>query len=166
MKRLLLTGWLIILVVGAFALTGLGETYTVASDTTWPPFEWTDTAGNFYGFDLDAIRMIAIVEGFDVQIVSYDWDIIFDDVGGASGATITEAREQKVDFSDPYWTSNQAVIVRADSGLNIVTALSGGHTVGAQTETTGANWIKDNLIANGVDVKLAEYPLYPRGHSG
>jgi len=120
--------------------------------------------------------MIAIVEGFDVQIVSYDWDIIFDDVGigrvdiGASGATITEAREQKVDFSDPYWTSNQAVIVRADSGLvivradsglNIVTALSGGHTVGAQTETTGANWIKDNLIANGVDVKLAEYPLYP-----
>jgi len=167
MRKLLLASWLIVLVVGVFALAGFGETYTVASDTTWPPFEWTDTSGNFYGFDLDAMRMIAIVEGFDIRIVTYDWDIIFDDVGigrvdiGASGATITEVREQKVDFSDPYWTSNQAVIVLADSGLNIVTALSGGHTVGAQTETTGANWIKDNLIANGVDVKLAEYPLYP-----
>jgi len=167
MRKLLLVSWLIVLTVGVFALAGFGETYTVASDTTWPPFEWTDTAGNFYGFDLDAMRMIAIVEGFDVEIVSYDWDIIFDDVGigradiGASGATITAEREEKVDFSDPYWTSNQAVIVRADSGLNIVTALSGGHTVGAQTETTGANWIKDNLIAKGVDVKLNEYPLYP-----
>ncbi len=167
MRKLLAVGLLIVLAVGAFAIAGSGETYTVASDTTWPPFEWTDTSGNFYGFDLDAIRMIAIVEGFEVKIVSYDWDIIFDDVGigradiGASGATITAERELKVDFSDPYWTSNQAVIVRADSGLNIVTALSGGHTVGAQTETTGAVWIKENLIANGVDVKLAEYPLYP-----
>ncbi len=162
MKRVLLA----IVVLGLFASCALAETYDVASDTTWPPFEWVDSAGHVLGFDLDLMRCIAVVEGFDINIMSYDWDIIFDDVGigrvdiGASGATITEAREQKVDFSAPYWTSDQAVLIRADSGLNIVTALSQGHTVGAQIETTGAGFVQE-LIDQGVNVKLKEYTLYP-----
>jgi len=156
---------LVVLLGGGLVLAK--DKYTVASDTTWPPFEWTDTAGNYYGFDLDVMRLIAVLEGYEIEIVSYDWEIIFDDVGigradiGASGATITEARELKVDFSDPYWTSDQAIIVRADSGLNIVTALSGGYKVGAQVGTTGAGWIQENLIDKGVDVVLAQYTLYP-----
>jgi len=162
--RIALVG--VVLLVGLLSFAGLAETYTVASDTTWPPFEWADAAGNLYGFDLDAMRCIATVEGFEIDIISYDWDIIFDDVGigrvdiGASGATITAGRELKVDFSDPYWTSDQAIMVHVDSGLNIVTALGGGNTVGAQIETTGAGWIQD-LIDAGGDVKLSEYPLYP-----
>ncbi len=165
MKRKVFLGCTILL-VGLLSFAGWAETYTVASDTTWPPFEWADAGGNLYGFDLDAMRCIAIVEGFDIEIMSYDWDIIFDDVGigradiGASGATITPDRQLKVDFSDPYWTSDQAIMVHADSGLNIVTALTGGSTVGAQIETTGAGWIED-LIDSGIDVELAEYPLYP-----
>jgi len=158
---------LVLALVGLVGSAVVAETYTVASDTTWPPFEWADAAGNLYGFDLDAMRCIAAVEGYEIDIISYDWDIIFDDVGigrvdiGASGATITEERELKVDFSDPYWTSDQAIMVRADSGLNVVSALTGGKTVGAQLETTGAGWIQENLIDQGVNVALSEYPLYP-----
>jgi len=106
------------------------------------------------------------LQGFEIEITSYDWDIIFDDVGsgrmdiGASGATITEARELKVDFSTPYWTSDQAILVHVDSGLNIVTALAGGYTVGAQVETTGAGFVAE-LIEAGIDVSLTEYTLYP-----
>ncbi|HUT86678.1 MAG TPA: transporter substrate-binding domain-containing protein [Candidatus Heimdallarchaeota archaeon] len=167
MKRRIGICVLVLALVGLVGSAVVAETYTVASDTTWPPFEWADAAGNLYGFDLDAMRCIAVVEGFEIDIISYDWDIIFNDVGigrvdiGASGATITEERELKVDFSDPYWTSDQAIMVRADSGLNVVSALTGGKTVGAQLETTGAGWIQENLIDQGVDVKLSEYPLYP-----
>ena len=156
----------ILALVLVFGLVAVAETYKVASDTTWPPFEWADAEGNLLGFDLDVMRCIAALQGFEIEIMSYDWDIIFDDVGsgrmdiGASGATITADRELKVDFSDPYWTSDQAVLVRVDSGLNIVTALSGGYTVGAQLETTGAGFVAD-LIAEGVDVTLTEYTLYP-----
>jgi len=161
-----LVGSLIILGLGLFGLVGAAETYTVASDTTWPPFEWADASGNLLGFDLDVVRCIGVLQGFDVDIMSYDWDIIFDDVGvgrvdiGASGATIRPDREEKVDFSDPYWTSDQAILVRGDSGLNIVIALSQGHTVGAQVGTTGAGFI-EGLIDAGVDVALQEYTLYP-----
>lgn len=147
--------------IGVFAAT-----YTVASDTTWPPFEWSDAQGNLLGFDLDMMRCIASLQGYEIEIQSYDWDIIFEDVGvgrvdiGASGATITDERELVVDFSSPYWTSDQAILILANSGLNIVTALSGGHTVGAQVGTTGAGFVQ-GLIDAGVDVVLQEYTLYP-----
>jgi len=162
MKRALLA----VFFIGLLAVSGLAQTYDVASDTTWPPFEWADAEGNLLGFDLDVMRCIASLQGFEINIISYDWDIIFDDVGigradiGASGATITDDRELKVDFSDPYWSSDQAILIRADSGLNIVTALSLGYTVGAQVETTGAGFIQ-GLIDEGVSVILVEYTLYP-----
>jgi len=162
MKRALLA----VFFIGLLAVSGLAQTYDVASDTTWPPFEWADAEGNLLGFDLDVMRCIAALQGFEINIISYDWDIIFDDVGigradiGASGATITDDRELKVDFSDPYWSSDQAILIRADSGLNIVTALSLGYTVGAQVETTGAGFIQ-GLIDAGVSVILVEYTLYP-----
>lgn len=167
MKRsLLILGFLVVL-AGAWAVSATAATFTVASDTTWPPFEWAGTDGQLYGFDLDVMRLIAILEGYEVDIVSYSWDIIFDDVGigrvdiGASGATITADREQKVDFSAPYWTSNQAVIVMADSGLNIATALRAGMRIGAQVGTTGAAWVQEQLIDQGIAVELKEYTLYP-----
>ena len=162
MKRAILA----VFFIGLFAASGFAATYDVASDTTWPPFEWADAEGNLLGFDLDVMRCIAVLQGFEINIISYDWDIIFDDVGvgradiGASGATITDERELKVDFSDPYWTSDQAILVHVDSGLNIVTALSGGYKVGAQVETTGAGFIQ-GLIDEGVNVVLQEYTLYP-----
>ena len=162
MKR----AFLAVFLIGLLAATGFAQTYDVASDTTWPPFEWADAEGNLLGFDLDVMRCIAVLQGYEINIISYDWDIIFDDVGvgrvdiGASGATITDDRELKVDFSDPYWTSDQAILIRADSGLNIVTALSKGYSVGAQIETTGAGFIQE-LIDAGVSVILVEYTLYP-----
>ncbi len=166
MKKLLLVLSLLAL-VGVGGVVALAEKYTVASDTTWPPFEWQAGDGQLVGFDLDVMRLIAILEGYDVEIVSYSWDIIFVDVGGgsvdigASGATITAEREAVVDFSAPYWTSNQAVIVMADSGLNIASALSPGAKIGAQIGTTGAKWVQEQLIDKGVDVTLVEFNLYP-----
>lgn len=80
---------------------------------------------------------------------------------GASGFTITEKRDEVVDFSNPYWSSDQAILIRKDSGLNVITALSEGYTVGAQRGTTGASWIKDNLMEKGVNVKLKLYETYP-----
>jgi len=167
MKKNLLVLGCLLAVVGLCMVSAAAATYKVASDTTWPPFEWQAGGGQLIGFDLDVMRLIAILEGYDVEIVSYSWDIIFIDVGngrvdiGASGATITAEREAVVDFSAPYWTSNQAVIVMADSDLNIASALSAGMKIGAQVGTTGAKWVQEQLIDKGVDVKLVEFTLYP-----
>ncbi|HDN19663.1 MAG TPA: basic amino acid ABC transporter substrate-binding protein [Candidatus Acetothermia bacterium] len=162
----------VILAVGL--LLGLGavaqETYIVASDILWAPFEMVNEAGEFLGFDLDLMRAIAHVAGFQIEIKNIAFDAIIENVRtgradiGASGFTITAERERVVDFSIPYFLSNQAVLVRKDSGLNIVTALAGlgpNKAVGAQNGTTGFYWVEDNLQAAGVDIELKGYETYP-----
>ncbi len=161
--------WLLVaaLVVTSGLLGMAEETYVVGSDIAWPPFEWVSARGDYVGFDLDVMRCIAILEGFEIEIRDIAFDSIIPGVIagrvdiGASGFTITGERAQVVDFSEPYWTSDQAVVVRVDAEKNIVTAMSGGARVGAQRGTTGAAWVEDELQGRGVDVQLILYETYP-----
>jgi ABC-type amino acid transport substrate-binding protein len=156
------------LLVGLLSLAGFAETYIVASDIPWKPFEMITDDGEFFGFDLDLIRAIAATAGFEVEIQNVAFDAIIEEVRtgradiGASGFTITAVREETIDFSSPYFLSNQAVVIRKDSGLNIVTALAGqgpNKAVGAQNSTTGLWWGEDNLAAFGVEIR--GYETYP-----
>ena len=142
-------------------------TYIVCSDIAWPPFEWVDKNGEFVGFDLDVMRIIAILKGYKVDIRNLAFDSIIPAVQagrcdiGASGFTITEERAKIVDFSDPYWESNQAVLVHKEMGLNIITAFTAGNIIGAQRGTTGADWVQTNVIDKGIKVELRLYDTYP-----
>jgi len=164
MKKALLVG----LLVGVFAFSVASETFIVGSDIPWKPFEMITADGEFFGFDLDLMRAVAITAGFEIEIRNVAFDAIIEEVRtgrvhiGASGFTITAEREETIDFSDPYFLSNQAVVIRKDSGLNIVTALGGqgeNKAVGAQNSTTGLWWGEDNLSAFGVTIN--GYETYP-----
>lgn len=63
--------------------------------------------------------------------------------------TITEERKKVVDFSMPYWTADQSIIVKADSDLTI-TVLFGKYRIGVQTGTTGDLWCTENLVEKGL----------------
>jgi polar amino acid transport system substrate-binding protein len=153
--------------IGGLVPQAQTQTFKVCSDISWPPFEWTDAKGQFVGFDLDVMRIIAILKGYKVDIQNLGFDSIIPAVQagqcdiGASGFTITKERAQVVDFSDPYWESNQSVLVRSDSGLNIITAFKAGNKIGAQRGTTGAQWVEDNVINQGIKVELKLYETYP-----
>ena len=165
--------WVAGVLTGLFCLgfvgVSLGEEplYTIASDISWPPFEMVDEEGNYVGFDLDVMREIAKLKGYKIKIIDIAFDSIIPGIIsgkydiGASGFTITEKREEVIDFSNPYWSSDQAIIIRKGSGVSIITALSAGRTVGAQRGTTGAAWIEENLIEKGINVKLKVYETYP-----
>ena len=157
-----------VLLVGLLSFMGLAETYVVGSDIPWKPFEMITDDGEYFGFDLDLFRAIAVTAGFEIEIQNIAFDAIIEEVRtgrahiGASGFTITAEREATIDFSEPYFLSNQAVMIRKDSGLNIVTALGGqgaNKAVGAQNSTTGLWWGEDNLGAFGVEIR--GYETYP-----
>lgn len=142
------------------------DKYIVASDIPWAPFEMVTADGQFFGFDLDVMRAVSIVAGFDIEIQNIAFDAIIQTVKsgkadiGASGFTITAEREKSIDFSQPYYLSNQAVVIRKDSGLNIVSALAGqGPTkaIGAQNGTTGFDWAD----TNGIGIQVKGYEYYP-----
>lgn len=155
-------------VVVALLLGGLGlgqEKYVVLSDIAWAPFEWVSEKGAYLGFDLDVMRAIAILEGYEIEIRDTPFDSIIPAIIagkgdiGASGFTITAERAQVVEFSAPYWEADQAVVVRAGSGLDLGKIGAPGRFVGAQRGTTGAFWVEDNWVPLGVT--LVEYETYP-----
>jgi polar amino acid transport system substrate-binding protein len=157
---------LVVLLGGGLVLAQ--DKYIVASDIPWKPFEMITDGGEFFGFDLDLIRAVAITAGFEIEIQNIAFDAIIEEVRtgrahiGVSGFTITAEREETIDFSGPYFLSNQAVVIRKDSGLNIITALAGegsNKTAGAQNSTTGLWWGEDNLGVFGMTI--LGYETYP-----
>jgi polar amino acid transport system substrate-binding protein len=132
----------------------------VGSCLDYPPFE-TVEAGDEIGFDVDLTEEIASRLGLTVEWIRADFDTIFTAVAGgqfdmvAAASTITEEREQTVDFSDPYFNSRQALVVNTGQTPDLASTaeLQSGDVVGVQKGTTGAAWVKENLVPNGIQVQ-------------
>lgn len=125
------------------------RSFTVASDASFPPMEFVDENKALTGFDIDLINAIAADQGFTVEIQNTAWDGIFAGLEAGqydaiiSSVTVTEERKAAMDFSDPYFNANQAIVVLAED-----TAIAGeadlqGKTVGVQIETTGAIAVRE-----------------------
>jgi ABC-type amino acid transport substrate-binding protein len=121
---------------------GGGEKITVASDIAYPPFEFTKN-GQPVGFDIDLMREIGKRAGFTPEFKNVTFDGIIPGLGNnlydatISAMTITKEREQKVDFSEPYFNADQSLLVQSDSPIKSVDDI-GDATVGVQIGTTGA----------------------------
>jgi ABC-type amino acid transport substrate-binding protein len=133
---------------------------SVGSCLDYPPFE-TVRGGEEVGFDVDMTEEIASRLGLTVEWVRADFDTIFTAVAGgqfdmvAAASTITEEREQTVDFSDAYFNSRQALVVNTNETPDLASTdqLQSGDVVGVQKGTTGAAWAKDNLQPNGIEIQ-------------
>ncbi|EOM77583.1 glutamine transport system permease protein [Rhodococcus rhodnii LMG 5362] len=94
-----------------------GRTYTVATDITFAPFEFQDSSGNFVGIDIDLLNEIARDQGFSVDIQPVGFDAALQAVQAnqadavIAGMSITDARRQVFDFSDPYFQSGVQMAV-------------------------------------------------------
>ena len=132
----------------ALILTGCGgggqggvEQITVASDISYPPFEF-EKNGKPVGFDIDLMNEIAKKANLQVEYQNVTFDGIIPGLGnnlydaGLSSFTITKAREQKVDFSDPYFNADQSLMVQSDSPIKSLDDVGDG-IVGVQLGTTG-----------------------------
>lgn len=143
-------------------------TLTVCSDVPYAPFEDFDeeAESGFTGFDVDLVA--AIAEGLDLDLTIRDSDFDALQSGlllngkqcdlGASAMTITEERKENLLFSDGYYTSQQSLLVPADSDITSLADLA-GKKVGVQKGTTGETYTAENApdaepVQYGDDGKL------------
>ncbi|HEX5526079.1 MAG TPA: basic amino acid ABC transporter substrate-binding protein [Solirubrobacterales bacterium] len=128
---------------------GGGEKLTVGSDIPYPPFE-QGKPGNYTGFDIELMEAIGEKIGRTPEFQDTSFETIFRDVQQGkfdaviSAATITEEREKAVDFSNPYYLSEQAVLVKEGSPIKSLEELE-GKTVGVQQGTTGQELAKEEI---------------------
>ena len=140
---------------------GGGEPLSVGSDIPYPPFE-QGKPGEYTGFDIELMEAIGEKIGRAPEFTDTSFETIFRDVAqgkfdaAISAATITEEREKTVAFSDPYYLSEQAILVAEGSDITGLADLS-GKTVGAQQGTTGLELGKEKADAG----ELRPYPEGP-----
>jgi polar amino acid transport system substrate-binding protein len=132
----------------------------VGTDTPYPPFE-IGQPPNITGYDIEVVNAIAEKLGLTVTYQDTSFDTIFRDLSQGkfdmvvAATTITPEREQKVDFSDPYYAADQALVVTPGSDVRTVEDLA-DKTVGAQDGTTGEAYANDETDA-------AEVRGFPEG---
>lgn len=140
---------------------GGGETLTVGSDIPYPPFE-QGKPGHYTGFDIELMEAIGEKLGRTVEFQDTSFETIFRDVAQGkfdaviSAATITPEREKAVAFSDPYYLSEQAILVKEGSDITGLSDLS-GKTIAAQQGTTGLELAKEKSGAS----EIRPYPEGP-----
>jgi len=144
MKSFVIT--LLALLSVAFAQDLEGRVLSVGSDTTYPPFEFINDAGDVVGFDVDILNAICDEINCVAEFQTTAWDGIFPALASgefdmvASGVSITPERDEIVDFSDPYLTVSQSITVRVEDEDYVVEDFSESDLLlAAQTGTTNAN---------------------------
>lgn len=95
--------------------------FKIGTEGTYAPFTYHDASGALVGFDVEIGRAIAQKLGVKAEFVEGKWDGLiagldvkrYDAVINQVG--ITEARQAKYDFSDPYISSPAVLIVGNDN---------------------------------------------------
>lgn len=124
------------------------DTIKFAAETTYPPFEFAD-GDKYQGFDVDLANAIGKELGKKVEFVSMGFDALIPALQSgqidaiASGMVITKAREEKINFSDPYYDVKLTMVVKKDNNSINSEADIAGKKVAAQIGTTGAFLAKE-----------------------
>jgi len=135
--------------------SGGNEVINPGTAPGFPPFEYTED-GELVGFDVDLAEAAIERAGYEVgewteiefeslipALTQGNLDLI------AAAMTINEDRQETIAFTNPYYESDQAVLVAEDSELSPESADGlADQRVGAQSGTTGQDEV-DALVEDG-----------------
>lgn len=178
----------IVLLISLLAVLSCGKEESdvlyVGTNAEYPPFEYLNENGNVVGFDIDLMNEISKIIGKKIEIKDMTFDGLIPALEAKTidiliaGITATESRKKVINFSKPYFESQQAIIVKEDN--NTITnfdSLNNSYTVGvvlgyvgdvALTESKKVDKIErfnrtaDTVVAlqNGkIDAAIMDYPI-------
>ncbi len=103
-----------------------GGVITFGTNAEFAPFEFVTAngvIGEFDGIDMAIAKQIAEENGMTAEIENMEFDSLLVALQNGqidaviAGMTITEERAEAVDFSVPYYTATQVMIVKEDSDI-------------------------------------------------
>lgn len=122
----------------------------MSTNAAFPPYEMTTDSGEFEGIDVETAQAIADKLGLELQIDDMDFDAALLAVQQGksdmvmAGVTVTDERQNVMDFTDSYATGIQSIIVKEDSDIASVDDLA-GKKIGTQRGTTGYLYCSDDF---------------------
>lgn len=147
MKKILILLSVVLLVLTG-CQTGKDETQLkVGMELKYPPFETKDENGKPMGASVMLAEALGEYLGMEIVIVETDYSSLIPALEQGtidviiSSMTITPAREEVVDFSDPYTNSQLMMLVHKDSKVQTPADLNDPDVIiASKTGTIGALW--------------------------
>lgn len=153
-----------LLLLVAFVMAGVagckksnGNSIYVGTNAEFQPFEYLDN-GVITGFDIELIQEVGKLIGKEVVIKNMAFDGLLPALQAkkidmiVSGMTETDERKKSVNFSTPYFTSKQAILVNNDTDIIKSFDDLKGHNIGVVLGYTG------DIIVTGIEgVKIQRY---------
>lgn len=131
------------------------NTFVVATNCPFSPFEYIDTDGLMYGIDIEIAQLYAEANDLTLVVKNIDFDAIFTNVDsnyadiGMAGITVSEERLALYDFTEAYYAASQKLVVlesetafdncKTVEDVEAVLSSLEGKKIGYQIGTTG-NW--------------------------
>jgi len=136
---------------------------TVCTGLPYAPFEFQQ-GDEVVGFDVDLTELVAKELGVKQEYVDTPFEGIKSgqDLNSgkcdlaAAAMTITEEREQALDFSEGYFDAHQAMLVKVGKPYKTLADLK-GKRVGVQTGTTGEAYVKEQNEKQSLDLEIVSY---------
>lgn len=117
-------------------------TISVGTNAQFPPFEFYPN-DKIAGFDIELAQIIADKLNVKLVVEDMNFNSLIDAINKnkidliISAMTITPERQSKVNFSNPYYTSNQSIMVMdKNENIKAIEDLK-NKKIGIQTGTTG-----------------------------
>ena len=143
----------------------------VGMEPGYMPFEMQDKQSRIVGFDVDMAKIMAKEMGVELELVPTAWDGIigslltdkFDII--MSGMTVTQQRNMKVNFVDPYIIVGQTILINKKHYINLITflALLASLTFLSGCAELGLEGSDSDMEASAEasDVVVENQPYYP-----
>lgn len=151
MQKILAVLLAVCLIAGISACGGSGgddNQLIMATNANFPPYEYHE-GGEIVGIDVEIAQAIAEKLDKELKIEDMEFGAIIDAVAsgkadmGVAGMTVREDRLENANFSDPYTTATQVIIVQEDSDITEADHLA-DKSVGVQENTTGDSFVSDD----------------------
>ena len=169
MKNRLLVAYPIALLsfmLASFSVSVSAATLVAGVEPSFPPWAYVNH-GEFEGIAIDAVREIAKKEHMDIKFKDLPFPSLIPALMAGkidlvvTGLIVNKKRAKAVDFTIPWFESNDVIIVPKKSKKTLFSAVCGGGKVGVQGGSTQQSWMKNNVLkVKGCDAKTVAYDDY------
>jgi polar amino acid transport system substrate-binding protein len=141
MKKLILTTAVLALTAGA----AMADVVRMGTEGAYPPYNYIDDNGEVAGFERELGDELCARAELTCEWVTNDWDSIIPNLVSGNydtiiaGMSITDERDEVIDFTQDYYPPTASVYVAASADVNLA-----GGVISAQTATIQAAYIAES----------------------
>ncbi|MFK7880092.1 transporter substrate-binding domain-containing protein [Roseobacter sp.] len=145
MKSLILASAALAMATGLALADGHEKTVRMGTEGAYPPYNFINDAGEVDGFERELGDELCLRAELTCEWVKNEWDSIIPNLVSGNydtimaGMSITDERDQVIDFTQNYTPPAASAYVAASEGVDLV-----GGVIAAQTATIQAAHVADS----------------------